>query len=229
MYDDPHPDAAEIYARLAQRINTMLSSYTASGRLYETDLRLRPNGSSGLLVSSSAAFAEYQRQHAWVWEHQALTRARFSAGDQHVGKQFENIRDEVLRQQRDIDTLRGEIVTMRQKMLDGHPNTSSLFDIKHDRGGMVDVEFMVQFLVLAYAYQYPQLADHKGNLALLKRCGECGLIDPQQAEAACQIYRKLRAIQHKMRLNNLSPCRIDPMEINTLPVLELWKTVLGDE
>ncbi len=103
LYDDPHPDAAEIYARLAQRINTMLGSYTSSGRLYETDLRLRPNGSSGLLVSSMAAFAEYQRQHAWVWEHQALTRARFSAGDAHVGEQFETIRNEVLRQQRDLD------------------------------------------------------------------------------------------------------------------------------
>ena len=86
LYDDDHPDAQEIYARLAQRINTMLSSYTSAGRLYEIDLRLRPNGESGLLVSSISAFAEYQLQHAWVWEHQALTRARFSAGDSQVGK-----------------------------------------------------------------------------------------------------------------------------------------------
>ena len=229
LYDDPHPDAAEIYARLAQRINTMLGSYTSSGRLYETDLRLRPNGSSGLLVSSIAAFAEYQRQHAWVWEHQALTRARFSAGDTHVGEQFETIRDEVLRQQRDLDTLRREIVTMRKKMHDGHPNNSDLFDIKHDRGGMVDIEFMVQFLVLAYANKHPQLADHKGNLALLKRSGECELIDPQQAEAVSRIYRNLRAIQHKMRLNNLSPCLIDPSEIDTVPVRLLWKALLGDD
>ncbi len=228
LYDDPHPDAAEIYARLAQRINTMLGSYTSSGRLYETDLRLRPNGSSGLLVSSMAAFAAYQRQHAWVWEHQALTRARFSAGDARIGEQFEAIRTEVLRQPRELDTLRREIVVMRQKMHDGHPNDSSLFDIKHDRGGMVDIEFMVQFLVLAYSNKFPQLAAHKGNLALLKRSGECGLIDPQQAEYVCSIYRNLRALQHKMRLNNQTQCRVDAAEINTAPVLELWDQLLGN-
>jgi len=228
LYDDPHPDAAEIYARLAQRINTMLGSYTSSGRLYETDLRLRPNGSSGLLVSSMAAFAEYQRQHAWVWEHQALTRARFSAGDARIGVQFEVIRNEVLRQPRELDTLRREIVAMRQKMHDGHPNDSSLFDIKHDWGGMVDIEFMVQFLVLAYSNKYPQLAAHKGNLALLKRSGECSLIDPQQAEDVCSIYRKLRALQHKIRLNNQTQCRVDAAEINTAAVLALWDKLLGN-
>ena len=228
LYDDPHPDAAEIYARLAKRINAMLGSYTSSGRLYETDLRLRPNGASGLLVSSIAAFAEYQRQHAWVWEHQALTRARFSAGDAHVGEQFEAIRDEVLRQPRELDMLRREIVAMRQKMHDGHPNNSDLFDIKHDRGGMVDIEFMVQFLVLAYSNKYPQLAAHKGNLALLKRAGECGLIDPQQAEAVCRIYRKLRELQHKMRLNNQIQCRVDAAEIDSTPVLALWATLFGN-
>ena len=229
LYDDPHPDAAEIYARLAQRINTMLGSYTASGRLYETDLRLRPNGASGLMVSSIASFAEYQHQHAWVWEHQALTRARFSAGDVKVGEQFETIRNHVLCQQRDLETLRREIVAMRQKMHDGHPNDSGIFDIKHDRGGMVDIEFMVQFLVLAYSSKHPQLAAHKGNLALLKRAGECGLIEPQQAEAVCNIYRQLRVLQHKMRLNNLTPCRVDAdaEKINTAPVLALWDFLLG--
>lgn len=226
LYDDPHPDAAENYARLAKRINTMLGSYTSSGRLYETDLRLRPNGASGLLVSSIAAFAEYQRQHAWVWEHQALTRARFSAGDARVGEQFKAIRSEVLRQPRDLDTLRREIVSMRHKMRDGHPNDSGLFDIKHDSGGMVDIEFMVQFLVLAYSAIHPQLADNKGNLALLKRAGEADLIDPQLAQAVSQIYRKLRETQHRMRLNNYAHCRINAAEIDTAPVLKLWKKLL---
>ena len=156
LYDDLHPDAAEIYAKLAQRINTQLGSYTSAGRLYETDLRLRPNGASGLLVSSIPAFAEYQQQHAWVWEHQALTRARFSTGDVNIGKQFETIRNEVLCRARDINVLRREISAMRQKMLDAHPNHSGLFDIKHDRGGMVDIEFVVQFLVLAHAHTHPE-------------------------------------------------------------------------
>ena len=229
LYDDPHPDAAEIYARLAQRINTLLGSYTSAGRLYETDLRLRPNGASGLLVSSIASFREYQQQHAWVWEHQALTRARYCAGDADVDKQFEIIRNEVLCQPRDLDVLRQEIVAMRQKMHDGHPNKSGLFDIKHDRGGMVDIEFMVQFLVLAYAHAQPELTANSGNLALLKQAGELGLIDPKLAESVCHIYRILRAMQHKMRLNNQSPCRIDADEADTAPVIALWQSLLKND
>ncbi len=226
LYDDPHPDAAEIYARLARNINTMLSSYTSSGRLYEIDLRLRPNGASGLLVSSIPAFAEYQQQHAWVWEHQALTRARFSAGDAHVGKQFEAIRHKVLRKPRDPDALRHEIIVMRQKMRDEHPGKSGLFDIKHDRGGMVDIEFMVQFLVLTHASVHPELTANSGNLALLKCAGTLGLIDAQLAEEVCGIYRRLRALQHKMRLNNQLPCRVNEGEINTASVLALWEILL---
>ena len=223
LYDDPHPDAAEIYARLAQRINTQLSSYTSAGRLYETDLRLRPNGASGLLVSSIPAFAEYQQQHAWVWEHQALTRARFCAGDANVGRQFETIRIELLRKSRDLHSLRQEIVAMRQKMLDAHPNNSGLFDLKHDRGGMVDIEFMVQFLVLAHAHAYPELTANSGSLALLMLAGKLGLVDQGLAQEVCTIYRMLRALQHKMRLNNQSPCRIQTQEIDTAPVTSLWQ------
>jgi glutamate-ammonia-ligase adenylyltransferase len=228
LYRDAHPDAAEIYARLAQHINTALGSYTAAGRLYETDLRLRPNGASGLMVSSLETFAEYQHQHAWVWEHQALTRARFCAGDAAIGEQFMAIRHEVLRKPRDIDVLRREIVMMRQKMHDGHPNKSGLFDIKHDRGGMVDIEFMVQFLVLAYAHAHPELTDNRSNLRLLKQCSALGLIAAAQAEAVGDLYRSLRARQHKMRLNNQTPCRISPDEMDTTPATALWDELLGD-
>ncbi|MDO8414065.1 MAG: bifunctional glutamine synthetase adenylyltransferase/deadenyltransferase, partial [Gallionellaceae bacterium] len=226
LYDDAHPDAAEIYARLAQRINTLLSSYTSAGRLYETDLRLRPNGASGLLVSSLAAFREYQQQHAWVWEHQALTRARFCAGEQNIGQQFSIIRNEVLCQARELNALRQEIVTMRQKMLAAHPNHSGLFDIKHDRGGMVDIEFMVQFMVLAYAHTYPDLTTNSGNLALLKRAGELGLIEAETVTVISSLYRDLRTLQHRMRLNNITPSRISPNEIDTTPVKVLWEALL---
>ena len=229
LYDDPHPDAAEIYARLSQRINTMLSSYTPAGRLYEIDLRLRPNGASGLLVSSISAFDEYQQNQAWVWEHQALTRARFCAGDAQVGRQFEVIRDNVLCKPRNLNALRREIVAMRQKMLDTHPNDSDLFDIKHDRGGMVDIEFIVQFLILAHAHAHPELTANKGNLALLMLAGELGLISMELASATCNCYRSLRARQHKIRLNNESPCRIDRKEIDTTSVRTLWSTLLGSE
>jgi glutamate-ammonia-ligase adenylyltransferase len=227
LYDDDHPDAQQNYARLAQRINTMLSSYTSSGRLYETDLRLRPDGASGLLVSTTAAFAEYQQQHAWVWEHQALTRARFSAGDARVGGEFEQIRKQVLCQPRDLAVLRQEILAMRQKMHDGHPNDSGLFDIKHDSGGMVDIEFMVQYLVLAYAHEHPQLCANAGNLALLKLAGELGLIPGALAEQVRQLYRELRQIQHRMRLNSISPCRIEQDRIDTRACGNLWESLLG--
>ena len=228
LYDDDHPDAQENYARLAQRINTMLGSYTSSGRLYETDLRLRPNGASGLLVSSVAAFTEYQQSHAWVWEHQALTRARFSAGDAQVGTAFEQIRRQVLCQPRDLTTLRKEILAMRRKMYDGHPNDSGLFDIKHDSGGMVDIEFMVQYLVLAYAPLHPELTANMGNLALLKLAGELGLIPVEIAGQTRALYRALRQTQHRMRLNNLSPCRIEPGRIDTAACRNLWDRLFGN-
>ncbi len=227
LYDDDAPDAGVIYAKLAKRVNAMLSSYTASGRLYEVDLRLRPNGESGLLVSSVAAFAEYQREHAWTWEHQALTRARFCAGNPAIGKQFEVIRREVLRAPRDPGKLRREIVEMRQKMRDGHPNRTALFDIKHDPGGMVDIEFIMQYLVLAHAHQHPELTANSGNLALLKLAGKLGLIDATAAGETGAVYRALREIQHKMRLNNQTQCRIDAGEINTAPIIALWNALLG--
>lgn len=228
LFDDDHPDAQEVYSRLGQRINALLSSYTSSGRLYETDLRLRPNGASGLLVSSVAAFAEYQHQHAWAWEHQALTRARFSAGDEKIGAEFENIRLNVLCQPRDLTTLRKEILAMRQKMLEGHPNDSGLFDIKHDRGGMVDIEFIVQFIVLAFAHRYPQLAANIGNLALLKLAGELGLITAEAASQTCRLYRTLRQMQHRMRLNNQSSCRIAPTDIDMHASRQLWTELFPD-
>ncbi len=229
LYDDPHLDAAENYARLAKNINTMLSSYTSSGRLYETDLRLRPNGASGLLVSSIEAFDEYQKQHAWVWEHQALTRARFCTGNSTVGERFEAIRRAVLCQSRDLHELRNEIVAMRRKMYDGHPNDSHLFDIKHDPGGMVDIEFMVQYLVLAHASGHPELTGNHGNLKLLQRCGELGLIDNRLMEQVCDIYRSLRTLQHRMRLNSPQPCRIDPDQIDIAPVRALWEQLLEEK
>ena len=222
LYDDDHPDAQENYARLGKSINAMLGSYTASGRLYETDLRLRPNGASGLLVSSVAAFAEYQQHQAWVWEHQALTRARFSAGDGEVGAAFEAIRGQVLCQPREVEKLRNEIIVMRQKMHDGHPNGSGLFDIKHDSGGMVDIEFMVQFLVLAHAHQYPQLSKNAGNLALLKTAAQCGLIAAELAEQNRSLYRTLRQTQHRMRLNDVAHCRVPTDEIDVSASLKLW-------
>ena len=201
LYDDPHLDASEIYAKLGQRINSWLTSYTSAGLLYKTDLRLRPNGTSGLLVSSIEAFRQYQRQQAWVWEHQALTRARFVAGNHHVGKAFEHVRKEVLCLRRDLANLSHEVLIMRQKMLDSHPNPTQLFDIKHDRGGIIDVEFIVQYLVLGHACNHSELTNNIGNIALLKLAGKLGLIPMTDAEAVLEAYREFRRMQHRLRLN----------------------------
>ncbi len=157
LYEDDDERAPESYARLAQRYNNWLTVRTASGTLFETDLELRPSGASGLLVSTLAAFAHYQDKDAWTWEHQALTRARFCAGNRDVGLEFENIRTKILTRERDRTALAREVLAMREKLHAAHPNTSGLFDLKHDRGGMIDIEFAVQYLILSYAHRHAEL------------------------------------------------------------------------
>ncbi len=229
LYDDPHPDAQEIYAKLGKRLNTWMSTLTSAGILYETDLRLRPDGAAGLLVSSVEAFEDYQLHHAWTWEHQALTRARFSCGDQAVGERFAVIRDNVLQQPRDAEKLRAEVKAMRQKMFAGHPNRSGLFDIKHDAGGLVDVEFAVQYLVLGAAARHPEMTANIGNIALLKRAGELGLLPLEIALAAADAYRELRRRQHAAKLQGSEQARAEHgglgQEIQA--VKALWANIFG--
>ncbi len=212
LYDDPDERAPEAYAMLAQRVSAWLSTRTAAGLLFETDLRLRPNGQAGMLVSSTAAFEAYQNEAAWVWEHQALTRARFSAGDASIGERFEAIRRDVLARGRDVEKLRDEVRAMRARMRDGHPNPSDRFDLKHDRGGMVDIEFIVQYLVLAHSGAHPALLDNAGNIALLKRAGELGLIDAELAGRTADAYRSYRRLQHQFRLDG-TIARVDPASV----------------
>jgi glutamate-ammonia-ligase adenylyltransferase len=229
LYDDEHPDAADNYARLSQRINTWLTSFTPAGALYETDLRLRPDGASGMLVSRLDAFAEYQRSKAWVWEHQALTRARFVAGDPAIGTGFEQLRVAILRLPRALPALSAEIQEMRSRMLAGHPNTSGLFDIKHDRGGIVDVEFIVQYLVLGFAHRHAELTGNIGNLALLKLSGSLSLIPGSLATAVHHSYREFRRMQHALRLQGEQYARVPKERAGELvgPVIELWTEVFG--
>ena len=186
-----------------------LTAFTSTGSLFEIDTRLRPNGSAGFLVTDTEAFKKYQMREgdnaAWVWEHQALTRARFSAGNLAVGLEFDLVRSEVLSQQRNTHQLCAEILEMRRKVHAGHPNISTEFDLKHDSGGMVDIEFIVQFLVLAYSHQYPQLIGNLGNIALLRIAGEVALIDQKMADS----YRLLRSRQHRLRLDGAEKTRIN--------------------
>ncbi len=229
LYDDADARAPELYSRLAQRMNTWLTSATPSGVLFDTDLRLRPNGASGLMVSSMDAFRQYQEKEAWVWEHQALTRARYCAGDAEVGAAFEAERIAILRRSRDPAALRREVVSMRAKILDAHPNKSELFDLKHDRGGMIDIEFIVQYLVLAHAHRYPQLTGNLGNIALLKMAGELGLIPLATAMTVRDGYREYRRLQHAERLNGAQYARVGhgPLRHYIEATLELWKAVFG--
>ena len=231
VYDDPAPEAAENYARLAQRINHWLTSVTAAGVLYETDLRLRPDGAGGLLVTPLENMRRYQLQQAWLWEHQALTRARSVAGDAATGRAFEELRIAVLRQQRGLPALRDGIAGMRRKMLDAHPNTSSLFDLKHDPGGIIDVEFMVQYLVLGHAHEHPGLTANAGNLALLKTAAGLRLISDADAEAVRAAYRRFRELQHQLRLAGERYARVEPRSVAAAAaaVRTLWKTLFGNE
>ena len=227
--NDSDDDAGETYARLAQRMNAWLSSTTSAGTLFETDLRLRPNGASGLLVSSVEAFCKYQGESAWVWEHQALTRARFCAGDTAIGAQFEAEREKILRQPRDAEKLRDEVAAMRAKMLAAHPNKSGLFDVKHDVGGMIDIEFAVQYLVLAHARAYPALTRNLGNIALLKMAAGLGLIPDALAEPVRDAYREYRHLQHGLRLNGAQYARVAPQAAQSSreATLALWRLLFA--
>jgi glutamate-ammonia-ligase adenylyltransferase len=211
--DETDLAAQEIYALLAKRMINWLTAFTSTGSLFEIDTRLRPNGSAGFLVTNAEAFKKYQLREgdnaAWVWEHQALTRARFSAGNSDVGVFFDSVRSEVLSQPRDIDQLRLEILEMRRKVHAGHPNANVDFDLKHDAGGMVDIEFIVQFLVLAYAHKYPQLIGNLGNIALLRIASDVGLISQEAAQSVGDAYRLLRAHQHRLRLDGAEKTRIN--------------------
>jgi len=227
LYDDDHADAPMLYARLAQRFITWMTSPTSAGRLFDVDIALRPDGASGLMVSSIASFEKYQKDAAWAWEHQALTRARFCAGDEKIGEQFEVIRNAILRQPRDAAALRHDVFSIRQKMHDAHPNRSLLFDLKHDTGGMIDIEFMVQYLVLTHAINHPELTGNIGNIALLVLCEKIGLIPNGLGQAVADIYRHFRRRQHQIRMQGADVSRVAPemVQDEIAKVRELWSSV----
>jgi glutamate-ammonia-ligase adenylyltransferase len=197
--------------------------------LFDTDLRLRPSGASGLMVSSVEAFEGYQEKDAWVWEHQALTRARYCAGDQQVGTAFESIREKILRRKREKHELAKEILAMRDKMHAAHPNKSGLFDVKHDRGGMIDIEFAVQFLVLGFSAPFPELTGNLGNIALLGMSAQRGLIPAELAERCREAYREFRRLQHALRLEGAKYARVPPEQVRAQAeaVRELWRATVA--
>ena len=232
VFQDEDERAGEIYAALVRKLINWLTVKTAEGDLYEIDTALRPNGNAGLLVSNFDAFEKYQQQRgsntAWTWEHQAMTRARFVLGNEALRERFDAIRKTVIVAPRVPEDLAREIVAMRERVRAAHPVKADLFDVKQSPGGMIDVEFAVQFLVLSKASTHPELTANAGNIALLERAEACGLLPQGVGHAAADAYRELRRVQHHARLNEEpTQVAISAVLAQRDAVLALWRAVFG--
>ncbi|MBU6470075.1 MAG: bifunctional [glutamate--ammonia ligase]-adenylyl-L-tyrosine phosphorylase/[glutamate--ammonia-ligase] adenylyltransferase [Gammaproteobacteria bacterium] len=221
-------DNSEYFTRLAQRVINVLSIPTSSGAMYQVDTRLRPSGAAGLIVSSLDSFARYQRAQAWTWEHQALLRARPVAGDGKVSTEFEALRREVLGKPRDSQTLRREVAEMRARMLREHTGSAGEFDLKLDEGGLTDIEFLVQYWVLANAGRHPALLDWTDNIRNLEGLVAEGVIGSEIGEFLTDTYKAFRLIVHRTSLEGLT-ARIPEAEAEPrrTRVRELWASTIG--
>lgn len=233
--DGDRPIANSVFFnRLGQRIIHILNTFTPSGILYEVDMRLRPSGNSGLLVSSLNAFKEYQQKEAWTWEHQALVRARVVAGSPALAERFQAVRREILGQPREEAKLKSDVSDMREKMR-GHlgskpaaDNEARVFNLKQDRGGIVDIEFMVQYLVLRHAAEMPALMRWTDNIRILASVEAEGLLASDEVELLREAYKAYRAAGHRQTMQNLSGVLGDQeMAAYREGVAELWQRLLG--
>ncbi len=212
------------FARLGQRFIHILTAATPVGVLYETDMRLRPSGSSGVLVSHIEGFRDYQLHEAWTWEHQALIRARAVGGDPLLMQRFEQLRKEVLSAARDEQKLRDEVLQMRQRMRrELLKPKSDQFDLKQSVGGIVDIEFLVQYLVLLKSHQHPQLLEWTDNVRLIQTLLETGVISEISAHRLKHAYLIYRAMTHRLGLQQL-PARVSPQRVQRLQqvVTHIW-------
>ncbi|OIP14959.1 MAG: glutamine-synthetase adenylyltransferase [Comamonadaceae bacterium CG2_30_59_20] len=230
VFDDDDDNAPEIYAALVRKLINWLTVKTGEGDLYEIDTALRPNGNAGLLITSFDAYAKYQQQRgsntAWTWEHQAMTRARCVLGDASLHERFDAVRKAVISAPRDADSLRAEIAAMRERMASAHPLGSDKFDIKYSAGGMIDAEFVMQFLVLSQSGVHPELMANAGNIALLERAEILGLLPAGVGHGAASAYRAMRQVQHHARLNETSTqLTAQDMQAERGAILLLWHTV----
>ncbi|MCF8160263.1 MAG: bifunctional [glutamate--ammonia ligase]-adenylyl-L-tyrosine phosphorylase/[glutamate--ammonia-ligase] adenylyltransferase [Polaromonas sp.] len=230
VFDDDDENAPEIYAALVRKLINWLTVKTGEGDLYEIDTALRPNGNAGLLITSFAAYANYQQQRgsntAWTWEHQAMTRARCVLGDASLRERFDAVRKAVITAPRDAHSLRAEIAAMRERMASALPVKPDKFDIKYSAGGMIDAEFVMQFLVLSQSGAHPELMANAGNIALLERAETLGLLPAGLGHDAASAYRAMRQVQHKARLNEES-IQLAPqdMQAERGAILALWDAV----
>ena len=223
-------DNSEFFTRLSQRIIHILNTYTSAGILYEVDMRLRPNGASGLLVSSLDAFAEYQRRSAWTWENQALVRARVVTGGGEIVRQFERIRSGVLARPREPGKLRKEVLEMRRRMRDElDKSNATQVDLKHGPGGIVDVEFMVQCGTLLWSDEHTEILRHTDNLGLLENFARDGLMSEGDASALADAYCAIRRRINHLALQEL-PGIADPEELaqHRATVAGIWDRFMGE-
>ena len=219
------------FARLGQRIIHLLTAHTSAGVCYEADMRLRPDGASGLLVTNLKSYRDYQFKKAWLWEHQALVRARVVAGDPKIANQFEDIRREVLSQQRDKENLRKEVLDMRNRMRkELSKEKKGLFDLKQGLGGIVDIEFMVQYGVLAWAFEKPGLLEYTDNIRLLEALASDNLMAKADVKVLSEAYQTFRSRLHKMALQE-QPGLVDIEEYSelSLAVQHIWQHWLENE
>lgn len=191
------------FMRMTQKIISLLTTFMPTGTLYEVDTRLRPNGNSGMIVTDLASFEAYQRNKAWVWEHQALVRTRAVVGSETVKSNYEQFKTQFLAQERSLSDLREEVVSMRQKMQASLDKTDDqLFDLKQGSGGIVDIEFMVQYLVLGYAHRFQCLTAWSDNIRLLEEIKNLNILPESDVEGLEEVYRQYRATYHRLALQN---------------------------
>jgi len=222
-------DALMFYTRLAQRMIHLLNTVTAGGILYEIDMRLRPNGTSGLLVTAVSGFEEYQNSEAWTWEHQALVRARCVAGDETLTQKINDIRQQILTKKRDHETLLTEVSDMRAKMRENlDKSTDQLFDLKQGKGGITDIEFMVQYAVLAWSETLPELLVYTDNIRLLGALRDTGKLTEDESRMLADAYRFYRGVANHCVLQEL-PAVVELADTGDYPsqVQEIWQRWLA--
>jgi glutamate-ammonia-ligase adenylyltransferase len=227
---DISPDMSRFYTRIGQRFVHILTAHTSEGVLYQVDMRLRPDGESGLLMTTVDSFAEYQATKAWIWEHQALVRARPIAGDADLCRQFTDIRRTILTEKRDTATLRQEIVRMRNRLLaERKKKNAELFDLKNDPGGIIDIEFLVQFLVLQAANRYPELIHWTDNIRQMETIAKCGLLKKKQEKLLKKAYLAYRQTVHRQTLQNCgAEVDSEPFQDLRKGIIKVWKEILAD-
>ncbi|MDE2303929.1 MAG: bifunctional [glutamate--ammonia ligase]-adenylyl-L-tyrosine phosphorylase/[glutamate--ammonia-ligase] adenylyltransferase [Gammaproteobacteria bacterium] len=224
-------DNGVFFLRLGQRIVHLLTMHSAAGRLYEVDMRLRPNGKGGFLITGIDAFQRYQEREAWTWEHQALLRARAVGGDPALSARFEAVRRGVLTGAVHLDTLRRDVAEMRARMRrELALDEEGRFEIKQDAGGIADIEFLVQYWVLSAARRFPALVDHTDNVRQLQALAACGVVDGELAAWLTDAYRGYRAVLHRASLegNEGRVVEAAPYAETRARIVHIWRETFGD-